>query len=229
MELAERRRRARERHADVAREAILNAGQDAFARLGFSGARVDEIAKASGYNKALLFHYFGDKLGLYQAVMGRMKERILEHLGGTIERFALASDETPTREQVVNFVTESFRWVFDYYGAHPQTARILAWEAAEGWQTFTACAPIGRDSPWTIRVRAFLQRAQAAGVLRRQLDPTMLLATVMSLPLIHLVSVPRYEAQFADTDFHSPAALEHAREQMLELVLHGTLTTPEEA
>jgi AcrR family transcriptional regulator len=229
MELAERRRRSRERHADVAREAILHAGQDTFAHYGFSGARVDEIAKASGYNKALLFHYFGDKLGLYQAVMGRMKERILEHLGGTIERLAVASDETPTREQVISFVTESFRWVFDYYVAHPQTARTLAWEAAEGWHTFAACAPVAGDRPWAERVRAFLVRAQEAGVLRRELDPTLLLTTVMSLPLIHLISLPRYEALFTDSDFHSPAALEHAREQMLELVLHGTLTTSEEA
>ena len=52
----------RERDAEVARGAILDAAEEIFAREGFDGARVDAIAEASGYNKSLIFHYFEDKL-----------------------------------------------------------------------------------------------------------------------------------------------------------------------
>ena len=69
-------RTGRERDAEAAREAILNAAQEIFARDGFSGARVDDIAHTAGYNKALIFHYFGDKLGLYRAMMSRTKQRL---------------------------------------------------------------------------------------------------------------------------------------------------------
>ena len=55
--------------AEGAREAILNAGEEVFAEHGFDGARIDAIAKSSGYNKSLIFQYFGDKLGLYAAVI----------------------------------------------------------------------------------------------------------------------------------------------------------------
>src|SRR5262245_59170534 len=48
----------RGRDAESARRAILAAAEEAFATSGFDGARVDAIAEASGYNKALLFHYF---------------------------------------------------------------------------------------------------------------------------------------------------------------------------
>jgi AcrR family transcriptional regulator len=34
-------------------------------------ARIDAIAKASGYNSSLILHYFGDKLGLYARAVKR--------------------------------------------------------------------------------------------------------------------------------------------------------------
>src|SRR5712692_4538474 len=65
------RRHGRARDAQRAREVILNAAEAVFAEHGFDGARIDAIAKASGYNPSLLFQYFGDKLGLYTAVLKR--------------------------------------------------------------------------------------------------------------------------------------------------------------
>ena len=61
----------RERDAELARQAILNAAEEIFAANGFDGARIDAIAEASGYNKSLIFHYFEDKLGLYAEVVRR--------------------------------------------------------------------------------------------------------------------------------------------------------------
>jgi TetR/AcrR family transcriptional regulator len=229
MDATERRTHARERDAETTRETILNAGQRVFAQRGFSGARIDDIAEVAGYNKALIFHYFGDKLGLYRAVMSRTKGRIIEQLATAIERFALDGDAPPSREQVASFVAESIRWVYDYLIENRETASIMAWEAAEGWQTFSSCAPLEGENLWTKYVRPFLRRAQEAGVLRRELDPELLIATVMSLPLIHLVSLPRHEVLFPDTDFSSPAALLRAREQLIALALHGALASPEEA
>ena len=57
--------------AEGAREAILDAAETAFAEHGFDGARTDLIAKISGYNSGLLFHYFDDKLNLYAEVIKR--------------------------------------------------------------------------------------------------------------------------------------------------------------
>lgn len=48
---------------------ILSAATQAFVRLGPAGARVDAIAAAAGVNKRMLYHHFGDKQGLYQAVL----------------------------------------------------------------------------------------------------------------------------------------------------------------
>ena len=79
-------RRGRVHDAEGARRAILNAAEEVFAEHGFDGARVDAIAAASGYNKSLIFQYFGDKLGLYAAVVRRAERQM-----NTIQTQLLAS------------------------------------------------------------------------------------------------------------------------------------------
>jgi TetR/AcrR family transcriptional regulator len=49
--------------------AILEAAAGVFADKGLGGARVDEIARAAGVNKASLYYKVGDKDALYDAVM----------------------------------------------------------------------------------------------------------------------------------------------------------------
>ena len=68
-------RRGRTHDAEGAREAILNAAEDVFAEHGFDGARIDAIAAAAGYNKSLIFQYYGDKLALYAEVIRRADDQ----------------------------------------------------------------------------------------------------------------------------------------------------------
>src|SRR5262245_60158805 len=51
------------------RERILRAARREFVAKGFAGARVDAIARAASVNKRMLYHYFGDKEGLYRATL----------------------------------------------------------------------------------------------------------------------------------------------------------------
>src|SRR5689334_189116 len=64
-------KRGRTHDAAGVQEAILDAAEEQFAAYGFAGARIDAIAKIAGYNSSLIFHYFGDKLGLYTEVVRR--------------------------------------------------------------------------------------------------------------------------------------------------------------
>ena len=51
---------------------ILDAAQRAFARLGFSHARMDDVAAESGLSKGALYLYFKSKDQLIEALAGRM-------------------------------------------------------------------------------------------------------------------------------------------------------------
>ena len=64
---------------------MLDAAEQEFGRLGFVGTSMDDIARASGVTKALLFRYFGTKDGLYDACMERVRGRLFD---GIEERLA---------------------------------------------------------------------------------------------------------------------------------------------
>lgn len=70
------------RDAEKTREKILEAAEQEFSREGFAGARVDEIAAVAGCNKQLIYRYFTDKQGLFEAVVVRVmvhrQQRFLE-------------------------------------------------------------------------------------------------------------------------------------------------------
>src|SRR5271167_2470505 len=53
------------------RTRALSAALKEFAANGFAGARVDAIARRAAINKRMLYHYFGDKEGLFRAVLRR--------------------------------------------------------------------------------------------------------------------------------------------------------------
>jgi len=70
-----------------------------FSRKGFDGARIDEIAKEAGVNKAAIYYHIGDKGVLY----GRVVEQVL---GGIATRVAdnIKGAETDS-ERIHAFVT----------------------------------------------------------------------------------------------------------------------------
>src|SRR5438045_880662 len=63
--------RATGRNPERTQERILKAAFKEFAGKGFAGARVDQIARRAGINKRMLYHYFGDKEGLFREVLRR--------------------------------------------------------------------------------------------------------------------------------------------------------------
>lgn len=228
MREAERRRQVRERDAEVAREAILRAARDIFAARGFSGARVDDIAEAAGYNKALIFHYFSDKLGLYQTLVGRMKSDMLGRFSTYLSQFEDGDAGSSEVERCTTLFTSCLRWVFDYYVSHPEIHKMMLWEAAEGWHTFSGCVAQVADPRWALRILRVVRQAQADGVIRADLAAELPLMMCMTLPLTYLGSIHRFEVIFGEEDYATPEALIEMREQMASVLVRGILT-PEAA
>jgi TetR/AcrR family transcriptional regulator len=57
-------------HDLTARDRILFAAEHLFARKGFDGTRVDDIASDAGVNKALIYYYFKNKRALMDELVG---------------------------------------------------------------------------------------------------------------------------------------------------------------
>jgi len=214
----------RTRDAEGARQAILAAAEEHFARYGFSGARIDAIAEDSGYNKSLIFHYFTDKLELYRAVVGCAKGDQETQLHVLLNRYIPDETTSLTRQQVHDFIVAMVHFWFDRMAANPKLRRILMWEAAEEWQIYTKLPRNPQMVNRLAMVAQFLRRAQEQGFIRAEADPTILMLNVSCMMMAYLASLSRHAMFFPDLDFTSPAALAHAREQLTQLVLHGTMT-----
>ncbi|BBM83061.1 TetR/AcrR family transcriptional regulator [Candidatus Uabimicrobium amorphum] len=57
-----------ERNPQQTKRKILRAALEEFCENGFDGARVDKIKDEAGVNKRMIYHYFGSKEGLFEAV-----------------------------------------------------------------------------------------------------------------------------------------------------------------
>lgn len=214
------RRGARPRPPDAqrAKTAILDAAESCFADVGFDGARVDAIAKAAGYNKSLLFQYFGDKRGLYAAVVKRVNTQAT-CVGMQVLGAYTATGAQITAEEFERLVRDSVGVIFDHLVAHPRALRILAWEEAAGWRTL---ATFFRelDHSDTKAFVALFEQAREAGVVRGGLKPQIFLVILTSLCRSILTSLPLFEG--------IPVAREPAnpREELIEFILHGLLASP---
>ena len=60
---------AARRNPKGTKQAILESALEEFARFGFGGSRIDEIARDTKTSKRMIYYYFGNKRGLHHAVV----------------------------------------------------------------------------------------------------------------------------------------------------------------
>ena len=76
----------------VTRQSILQVAREEFAARGFAATRVDTLARKARVNKALLYYYFGSKLGLYRQVVRDGIDRFATRMRAVAEA-PLAAEE----------------------------------------------------------------------------------------------------------------------------------------
>lgn len=106
----------------MTRRALLTTGERLFAERGFDGARVDDIARKAGVNKAMISYHFGGKRKLYVAILTAALTEVASRL-----RALLESDESPEallRRFVATFV--------DVMQQHPTLPAMLVREMLSG-------------------------------------------------------------------------------------------------
>ncbi len=70
--------KTQKRDAEASKRAIITHAIALFSEKGYASASMDELAKRCGLNKAMVFYYFKNKKGLYEAVMQEVLDQIQE-------------------------------------------------------------------------------------------------------------------------------------------------------
>lgn len=150
------------RDAERTRGRILAAATREFAAKGFDGARVDVIAARARTNKQMLYHYFGDKRGLFTAV-------VKAHLEG----------KARTHEAAPPDVADMLPYYFEAAESDREWLRFLLWEAL----SYGEREVLGEEVRCEAMQRGVerMRRAQLNGAMPRGIGAEHAVLAMMSL------------------------------------------------
>ena len=203
------RANATTRDPERTRAAILRAATAEITAKGLTGARVDAIAKRAGVNKRMLYHYFGDKQGLYLAVLEETYSAI-RHAEQDLHLTEL--DPVAGMRKLVLFT-------WQYFIDHPEFLSLLATEnmnRAAYLKKSQSIRPLHR--PLTGMIEVLLQRGEKDGLFRRGVDPVELYFSIASLGFFYMQNRHTLSVIF-DEDLSAPKLLAARGEHICQVVL----------
>jgi TetR/AcrR family transcriptional regulator len=157
--------------ADDVRTAILSAATRLFAAQGVGATSIQEIADAVGIRKPSLLYHFASKDALYEAVLAELLSRWSETVPTLLRAAA--------REDRLDAILDE---TFAFFLAEPDRARLLLREALDRPAEMRAL--LGRYvAPWLGAVTRSIEKGQAAGLFRPDLDPSAYVVMVIQLVL----------------------------------------------
>ncbi|WP_066633553.1 TetR/AcrR family transcriptional regulator [Desulfolucanica intricata] len=204
-----------ESKSEETKQRILTAAENIFAHKGLDGARVDEIARQAKINKRMLYHYFGSKEKLYQAVLKKNFTKIY-----TTGMLAATQGGGPKQkaEQII-------RRYFYFLADNPEFVRLMGWETMQDGKYARNLLPEYLRECWP-ELSSILETGVREGVFRQDIDIRQLLVSVNALCLFYFTR--RGMLQFIwPEDMTSPAMLEQRLEHILELIFNGILRKPD--
>ena len=213
---SKRRRRAPGRPAADApdqREATLDAALACYVRQGIAATTLRDIATQAGVTPALLHYYFGDRRQLLDAVVA---ERVMPAFLQVRERLAQAGGD------VADIVAAFVCGVTEAIARHPWWPQLWVREVlCEGGALRDLL--VQRIAPDIARLLVGrFAAAQAAGRLNADLDPRLLLPTLVGLTIFPAAGAPIWRQLFDADDL----GLEDMRGHALALLDRGLELTP---
>jgi len=170
---------------------ILTEAMAEFAAKGLSGARVDDIAARTRTSKRMIYYYFGDKAGLYRAVLDRAYAGMREAEQG------LSLGDLPPAQALRTLVA----FTFHHHADAPDFVRLVAVENIHGAAHLDADALPGRNAAVLVLLADILARGQAAGVFRAGLEALTVHWQISALCFYNVSNRATFSRLFGDSLF----------------------------
>lgn len=184
------------------RQVLLDAASEEFARHGLPGARMHVIVERAGINERMIYHHFGSKVGLYQAV--------LAHHFRAPEMPPPGEGDGKASDAKARFVAVLAMFVRGLL-ARPQFLALVLHEALSGWEHVPKASLA--DIPDVIR--SSFEGAQRAGRFRKDCRfEVVYLAAIGATVSGHLLA-----GRFAD--LRGDKARDALVADILDLILRG--------
>jgi AcrR family transcriptional regulator len=149
------RPRTQAERSEATRAALIAAARPLFAERGYSGVGTEEIVRAAGLTRGALYHQFGGKRGLFEAVYAHIEHELAEQIAA---KAMSAADPLETlRVGTELFLDACLEQEFQQILLLDAPA-VLGWER---WREIGAEAGLGL-------IEAALQAAMDAGQIKSQ-------------------------------------------------------------
>jgi AcrR family transcriptional regulator len=195
------------------RQKILDAALRVFATHGYAGGSTRIIVKVARVTKPALYYHFGNKAGLFRAVVDRADNQLLKPIR------AAATGDLNARDQLVAICAA----MFQFAGDHPEVMAV----ATDLWAAAREPGPSGKHCLGKARhflglIQAVMERGVAEGTLHNQFSSQQLAAGFLGVlhfhVLFHLAN-PRHRltrpmAEQAVTLFWEGAGIGSARHSL---------------
>lgn len=173
----DRRLPGRRSHAESSRTRarLLDRAEQQFARRGYDGLSLRDLAGSCGVHPNTVQHHFGSKRGLYQAVLCRWD-------GAVLDRVARALREpAPMGERVERIIEE----LFDFFVER------------RDWMALNARVALGEELPEGVALEdrswvAFMNAAMQGQRLAAPFDTDLLRITIEGMLNHHVLSAARH-------------------------------------
>lgn len=180
---------------------LLDVAVACFARHGIAASTLREIAQEAGVNPALVHYYFGDKQQLLQAVIS---ERLMPAFNDVRDATLQGGDD------ISGVIAGFVRGMCEAVEKHPWLPPLWVREVlCEGGALrellFTTMAP---QMPQILAAK--FAQAQADGQLNRELDPRLLVTSLIGLTLFPAAGAPIWRRLFDADDIDAVAMKNHA-------------------
>mgnify|MGYP006305891105 CR=1 FL=1 len=142
-----------------------------FAEHGPDATTVDEVCDKAGLNKRMIYHYYGNKAGLYREVLRYVYETFL-----SLEVELAAMLLTP--EKLLEAVVSKY---IDFLHEHPVFVRLLSYENLNRGRVARELKLAGGKSKILTALRLLVEKGQSEGRFRSNIDLDELLISIFGL------------------------------------------------
>lgn len=179
------------------KSAILEAATQQFALKGIYGARIDEIAKAAGVNKRMIYAYFENKEGLYKAVL------FDEYLKLEKRELMILDDN----EDCVDAIRRIIREYFIFLHNNLDFVNLMMWENLNKASYMKEFDAEDIKEPVISIIKSIIQRGKRQGIFKKSVDEQQVVLSLIMFSFSYFSNQYTLSKLF-NTDLYSKKMLE---------------------
>lgn len=194
---------------------LLRAGVEIFSSSGYAGAAVEDIVNRAGCNKRMLYHYYGNKEGLYSAVLREVFSRLE----------LMEVEAVEGAEDLPHAIRSILSQYFEFLQNNPDFVNLVVWENLNGGKFLDEHPGLLSKAPILEKLRTVLDSARGSGCIRSLPDTRHLLVLLIGVCFIYFSN--RHTLRHSvGLDLARSSVLKEGLAIATDVILNGILNKP---